>query len=128
LNSEWQQNILIHGSLNLKKLISIHTGVIYLHRVIQVISLKKYTTMNTEGLAHTFFVLCYWIFFIYQALTLTFVRLSCTSENWRRTSRSCITVVRRDKLKNDRPTCTFWMLFSIIKMCCFVIFRLKLRK
>jgi hypothetical protein len=32
-----------------------------------------------------------------QASTLTFVRLSGTSENWRRTSRSCITVVRRDK-------------------------------
>ena len=34
--------------------------------------------------------------------TLTFVRLSGTSENWRRTSRSCITVVRRDKWKNQR--------------------------
>jgi hypothetical protein len=28
--------------------------------------------------------------------------LSDTSENWRRTSRSCITVVRRDKWKNQR--------------------------
>jgi hypothetical protein len=28
--------------------------------------------------------------------------LSGTSENWRRTSRSCITVVRRDKWKNQR--------------------------
>ena len=55
-----------------------------------------------------------------QASTLTFVRLSCTSENWRRTSRSCITVARRDKWKNNCPT--FWMLFSIIKLCCFVIF------
>jgi hypothetical protein len=55
-----------------------------------------------------------------QASTLTFVRLSCTSENWRRTIRSCITVVWRDKWKNDCPT--FWRLFSIIKMCCFVIF------
>jgi hypothetical protein len=38
-----------------------------------------------------------------QASTLTFVRLSSTSENWRRTSRSCITVVRRDKWKNQIP-------------------------
>jgi hypothetical protein len=38
-----------------------------------------------------------------QASTLTFVRLSGTSENWRRTSRSCITVVRRDKWKNQIP-------------------------
>ena len=38
-----------------------------------------------------------------QAWTLTFVRLSGTSENWRRTSRSCITVVRRDKWKNQIP-------------------------
>jgi hypothetical protein len=36
---------------------------------------------------------------IRQASTLTFVRLSGTSENWRWTSRSCITVVRRDKWK-----------------------------
>jgi len=34
-----------------------------------------------------------------QASTLTFVQLTCTSENWRRTSRSCTTVVRRDKWK-----------------------------
>jgi hypothetical protein len=38
-----------------------------------------------------------------QALTLTFVRLSGTSENWRRTSRSCITVVRRDNWKSQIP-------------------------
>ena len=38
---------------------------------------------------------------IRQASTLTFVRLSGTSENWRRTSRSCITVVRRDKWKHQ---------------------------
>ena len=38
----------------------------------------------------------------FQASTLTFVRLSGTSENWLRTSRSCITVVRRDKWKNQR--------------------------
>jgi hypothetical protein len=38
-----------------------------------------------------------------QASALTFVRLSGTSENWRRTSRSCITVVRRDKCKNLIP-------------------------
>jgi hypothetical protein len=38
-----------------------------------------------------------------QASTLTFIRLSSTSENWRRTSRSCITVVRRDKWKNKIP-------------------------
>jgi hypothetical protein len=38
-----------------------------------------------------------------QASTLTFVRLSGTSENWRRTSRSCITVVRRDKWKSQIP-------------------------
>jgi len=56
----------------------------------------------------------------WQASTLTFVQLSGTSENWRRTSRSCITVVRRGKWKNDCPT--FWRLFSMIKMCCFVIF------
>jgi hypothetical protein len=31
-----------------------------------------------------------------------FFRLSGSSENWRRTSRSCITVVRRDKWKNQR--------------------------
>jgi hypothetical protein len=43
-----------------------------------------------------------------------------TSANWRQTSRSCITVVRRDKWKNDCPT--FWRLFSMIKMFCFVIF------
>jgi hypothetical protein len=55
-----------------------------------------------------------------QASTLTFVRLSGTSENWRQISRSCITVVRRNKWKNDSPT--FWRLFSMIKMCCFVIF------
>ena len=40
---------------------------------------------------------------IEQASTLTFVRLSGTIENWRRTSRSCITVVRRDKWKNQIP-------------------------
>jgi hypothetical protein len=39
----------------------------------------------------------------FQASILTFVRLSGTSENWRRTSRSCITVVRRDKWKNQIP-------------------------
>jgi hypothetical protein len=39
---------------------------------------------------------------IYQASTLTFVRLSGTSENWRRTSRSCITIIRRNKWKNQR--------------------------
>jgi len=55
-----------------------------------------------------------------QASTLTFVRLSGTSENWRRTSRSCVMVVRRDKWKYDCPT--FWRLFSMIKMCCFFIF------
>ena len=44
-----------------------------------------------------------------QASTLTFVRLSCTSENWRRTSRSCITVFWWDKWKNDCPT--LWRLF-----------------
>jgi hypothetical protein len=55
-----------------------------------------------------------------QASTLMFVRLSGTSENWCRTSRSCIAVVRRDKRKNDCPT--FWRLFSMIKICCFVIF------
>jgi hypothetical protein len=38
-----------------------------------------------------------------QASTLMFVQLSGTSENWRRTSRSCITVVRRDKWKNLIP-------------------------
>ena len=38
----------------------------------------------------------------FQTSTLTFVRLSGTSENWRPTSRSCITVVRRDKWKNQR--------------------------
>jgi hypothetical protein len=38
--------------------------------------------------------------------TLTFVRLSGTSENWRRTSRSCITAVRRDKWKNPQ-TCRY---------------------
>jgi hypothetical protein len=38
-----------------------------------------------------------------QASTLTFVRLSGTSENWHRTSRSCITVVRRDKWRNQIP-------------------------
>jgi hypothetical protein len=43
-----------------------------------------------------------------QASTLTFVRLSGTSENWRRTSRSCITVVRRDKWKkSDSQTCRY---------------------
>jgi hypothetical protein len=41
-----------------------------------------------------------------QASTLTFVRLSATSENWHRTSTSCITVVRRDKWKNQRVTVT----------------------
>ena len=56
----------------------------------------------------------------YQASTLMFVRLSGTSENWHQSSRSCITVVRRDKWKNDCPT--FWRLFSIIKMFCFVIY------
>ena len=30
-------------------------------------------------------------------------RLSDTSENWRRTSRSCITVVQREKWKNQIP-------------------------
>ena len=54
-----------------------------------------------------------------QASTLTFFRLSCTSENWRQTSRFCIMVVRRDKWKIDCPN--FWRLFSMIKMCCFVI-------
>jgi hypothetical protein len=39
----------------------------------------------------------------YQTPTLTFVRLSGTSENWRRTSRSCITVVRWYKWKNQIP-------------------------
>jgi hypothetical protein len=34
-----------------------------------------------------------------QVSTLAFVRLSCTSENWRRTNRSCTTVVRQDKWK-----------------------------
>ena len=38
-----------------------------------------------------------------QASTLTCVRLSSTSENWRRKSRSCITVVRWDKRKNQIP-------------------------
>ena len=55
-----------------------------------------------------------------QASTLTFVWLYGTSENWRRTSRFCITVVQRDKWNNDCPT--NWRLFSMIKMCCFVIF------
>ena len=41
-----------------------------------------------------------------QASTLTFVRLPSTSENWRRTSRSCITVVRRHKWKNPQ-TCRY---------------------
>jgi hypothetical protein len=38
-----------------------------------------------------------------QASTLTFVWCSGTSENWRRTSRSCITVVWRDKWKSQIP-------------------------
>ena len=43
-----------------------------------------------------------------QASALTFVRLYGTSENWRRTSRSCITVVRRDKWKSrDSQTCRY---------------------
>jgi hypothetical protein len=43
-----------------------------------------------------------------QVSTLTFVRLSGTSENWRRTIRSCITVVRRDKWKkSDSQTCRY---------------------
>ena len=50
------------------------------------------------------------IFILYsfynRASTLTFVRLSGTIENWRRTSRSCITVVRRDKWKNPQ-TCRY---------------------
>jgi hypothetical protein len=34
--------------------------------------------------------------------------LSGTSENWRRTSRSCVTVVRRDKwIKSDSQTCRY---------------------
>jgi hypothetical protein len=41
--------------------------------------------------------------FNFVNVLLTFVRLSGTSENWRRTSRSCITVVRRDKWKNQIP-------------------------
>ena len=44
----------------------------------------------------------YRIFYV-QASTLMVVRLSGTSENWCRTSRSCITVVRRDKWKNQIP-------------------------
>ena len=36
--------------------------------------------------------------FVYIPI-ITLVRLSGTSENWRRTSRSCITVIRRDNLK-----------------------------
>ena len=39
-----------------------------------------------------------------QASTLTFVRLSCTSENWRRTSRSCITGQVK---KSDSQTCRY---------------------
>ena len=68
---------------------------------------------------------CFNISFNFQASTLsslTFVRLSCTCENWRQTNRSCTTVVRRDKWKNDCSS--FWRLhfvFSIIKICCFVI-------
>jgi hypothetical protein len=46
---------------------------------------------------------CMLICWLKQASTLTFVRLSVTSENWRRTSRSCITVVWRDKWKNQIP-------------------------
>ena len=42
----------------------------------------------------------------FQASTLTFVWLSGISENWRRTSRSCITIVRRDKWKNPQ-TCRY---------------------
>ena len=38
-----------------------------------------------------------------QASTLTFVQLSGTSENWRRTSSSCITVVRLNKWKSQIP-------------------------
>jgi hypothetical protein len=35
--------------------------------------------------------------------------LSDTSENWRRTSRSCITVIRRDKWKkSDSQTCGYY--------------------
>jgi hypothetical protein len=41
-----------------------------------------------------------------QASTLTFVRLPGTSENWCRTSRSCITVVQQDKWKNPQ-TCRY---------------------
>jgi hypothetical protein len=52
------------------------------------------------------------IFFIntitehYQASTVTHVQLSGTSENWRRTSRSCITVVRREQIR-DSQTCRY---------------------
>jgi len=34
-----------------------------------------------------------------SGLDINFVRLSCTSENWRRTNRSCTTIVWRDKWK-----------------------------
>jgi hypothetical protein len=54
---------------------------------------------NSDKIKKQFFLLISII--IMQASTLTFVRLSGTSENWRRTSRSCITVVRRDKWKNQ---------------------------
>ena len=75
---------------------------------------------NEGNIIDTFMLFLIQISLTQQASTLTFVRLSGTIENWRRTSRSCITVVRRYKWKNDCPT--FWRLFSILKIGCFAIF------
>jgi hypothetical protein len=62
--------------------------------------------INYEQIGDQTITLNWWVIFYpdkaTQASTLTFVRLSGTSENWRRTSRSCITVVRRDKWKHQR--------------------------
>jgi hypothetical protein len=56
--------------------------------ILKSLFMWKYHTMSRSMLK--------WIF---QASTLTFVRLSCTSENWCRTNRFCTTVVRQDRWK-----------------------------
>ena len=57
---------------------------------------KQATTHNNRMVM----CLCVWLE-MGRPPTLTFDRLSGTSENWRRTSISCITVVRRDRWKKS---------------------------